>query len=144
MNLMNTISDTLHGHILIKLDIKHGKIRLVDEFLWNVNDCGNEQNASIEKFAQVLCAEQALPYLFAPSIAISIRQQISENKARMTKNLMQHNVNRLNEINDPLLHESLRYVGRKREADLKNLKKWSPVILVHKPANRLKTTFRGS
>merc|ERR1712228_823901 len=70
---------------LIKLKITHGKIRLIDEFLWNLNDDGNEKNASIEQFAHVLCAEQALPFIFAPSIALSIRQQINEHKVKMTK-----------------------------------------------------------
>merc|ERR1712228_282101 len=130
-NLMNNISDTLHGHILIKLKITHGKIRLIDEFLWNLNDDGNEKNASIEQFAHVLCAEQALPFIFAPSIALSIRQQINEHKVKMTKSLNQRQESKMNEV-----HESLRYVGRKRESDLKNLKKWEPKILIHKAPNR--------
>ena len=141
-NLMNNISDDLHGHILIKLKITHGKIRLIDEFLWNLNDEGNDQNASIEKFANVLCAEQGLPFILAPSIAVSMRRQISEHKVRMTKSLTQQQGNKLNEVNDPLLHESLRYVGRKRESDLKNLKKWEPNILVYRPPNKMKTIFK--
>jgi len=141
MNLMNNISDILHGHILIKLEITHGKIRLIDEFLWNLNDSENDHFANIEQFANTLCADQGLPFIFAPSIAFSIRKQINSHKMRMTKS-MKEGGNNLNTINDPLLHESLRYVGRKRERDLKNLKMWEPTILVHKPPNRMKTTFR--
>jgi len=141
-NMMNSLEDRMHGHIRIQLKITHGKIKLIDDFLWNMNDEGNEgKDASIEQFAHVLCAEQALPSVFAPAIALSMRQQIREHKKRMIRMMNQSNWNKMNEINDPLLHESLRYVGKKKENGVKNLKNWEPRILVYKPPNNLKTSF---
>ena len=61
----------------------------------------------------------------------------------MTKS-MNNNGNNLNTINDPLLHESFRYVGRNKHIDLRNLKMWQPTILVHKPPNRTKTKVRDN
>eukprot|EP01084_Bolivina_argentea_P032390 59930_1 len=119
MNLMNNITDICHGHILIKLRVTHGKVRLVDEFLWNLND----NHGTIEAFAKTLCADQGLPFVFSSSIAVSIRQQINAHKVRMTKSMNQ-NGNNLNTINDPLSHESLRFVGRQKETGLRNLKMW--------------------
>ena len=141
-NLMSDISDICHGHILIKLKITHGKVRLIDEFMWNINDIDNCNNNYIEQFAHSLCGDQGLPFKFAPSIAINIREQIQKHKERMTKCIKTQNMNSLNELNDPLLHESLRYVGRKEETDLNNLAMWEPTILVHKPPNRAKTKVR--
>ena len=142
MNLMNNISDICHGHVLIKLKITHGKIRLIDEFIWNINDNDNNNSNQIEQFSHILCADQGLPFKFAPTIAQSIRMQITEHKERISKCIKNEKINELNQLNDPLLHESLRYVGRNRNIGLKNLEMWQPSILVHKPPNRAKTKVR--
>ena len=141
-NLMNDIHDICHGHILIKLKITHGKVRLIDEFLWNINDIDNYNNNYIELFSNSLCCDQGLPLKFAPSIAMEIRSQIQKHKERITK-CIKSGKNNINQLNDPLLHESLRYVGRNtKDTDLNNLRMWEPSILVHKPPNRAKTKVR--
>ena len=139
-NIMFNIADQCHGHILIKIKVNRGKIRVKDQFLWNIND----GDGDIEEFARTLCADQGLPFQFAPSIAIDMRSQINEYKVKMTKAMKLNNTKRLNEINDPICHEMLRFVGRKRSKDLKNIKQWEPKILVHKPPNRRKTKVRDS
>jgi len=141
-----------HGHVVLRLSVSHGKLRLRHECVWNLNDAANA--LEIEPFAAALVSEQGLPPKFGCSVAHAMRTQIAQQKVRLTRamnarlrqkqrpSMNGRRAKALMELNDPLRHEALRFVGRKRQSELRDLRRWQPEILVHRPHNRMKTKLR--
>ncbi|KAH3685117.1 hypothetical protein WICPIJ_003884 [Wickerhamomyces pijperi] len=100
--------------IPIRIDLEHNGNRIVDFFMWNIN----ETLVTPEHFSLLFCQDMELPYAVSQQITTSIKQQIEEYTNFVTvelpKDIEMHVVVNLSCNLDKLLYED------KFEWDLSN------------------------